>query len=169
MFVVLWTVLRRPLAVLLLAVMVAVVYYWTVTMNWIAPVTRPTRMAALQILAIPRVRCALRLALHAVQAPFTSQSTVSVHYAGPNRDQEFRLVSPGSPLSVAAWIIASSVFGFYLNNFASYGAMFGSIGTMIALMLYLYISAGVLLFGAEVNAAIEHHDAARKRPQAERR
>lgn len=116
LFVALWSVLRWPLAVLLLVVMVAVVYY-----------------------------------------------------AGPNRDQEFRLISPGSVLSVAVWMIASVVFGFYLSNFASYSAMFGSIGTMIALMLYLYISAGVLLFGAEVNAAIEHHDHARKRPLAERR
>jgi membrane protein len=89
-----------------------------------------------------------------------------VYYAGPNTEQRFQLISPGSVLSVTVWIIASMAFGYYVRNFASYSAMFGSIGMVIALLLYLYLTAGVLLFGAEINAVIDHRTAG-KRPLAE--
>jgi membrane protein len=88
-----------------------------------------------------------------------SMAVAIVYYAGPNTEQRFQLISPGSVLSVTVWIIASMAFGYYVRNFASYSAMFGSIGMVIALLLYLYLTAGVLLFGAEINAVIDHPDA----------
>jgi membrane protein len=57
-------------------------------------------------------------------------------------------------LAVLAWIAASFGFSYYVRNFAGYGAIYGSLGTVIVLLLYLFISAAVLLFGAEVNAQI---------------
>ncbi len=48
-------------------------------------------------------------------------------------------------------------YGFYVKNFANYNAMYGSIGAIIILLLYFYLSAAVVLFGAELNAVIEHH------------
>ncbi len=76
----------------------------------------------------------------------------------------FPLHHPGSVLSVIAWIAASLAYGFYVKNFANYNAMYGSIGAIIILLLYFYLSAAVVLFGAELNAVIEHHSEDGKDP-----
>ncbi|KES23215.1 membrane protein [Pseudomonas citronellolis] len=80
-----------------------------------------------------------------------------IYYATPNVKQKFRFITPGSVLAVVAWVAASLAFGFYVKNFADYNAMYGSVGAIIVLLLYFYISAAVLLLGAELNAVIEHH------------
>ena len=54
------------------------------------------------------------------------------------------------------WLAASIGFGIYVQNFANYNATYGSIGAIIVLLLYFYISAAVLLLGAQLNASIEH-------------
>ena len=90
-------------------------------------------------------------------AVFLLMSTVAVvYYVAPNVEQEFRFITPGSVLAVLVWISASLGFGYYAQNFAAYDAMYGSIGAIIIFLLYLYISAAVLLLGAELNAVIEH-------------
>ncbi|RUQ42514.1 YihY/virulence factor BrkB family protein, partial [Corynebacterium pseudodiphtheriticum] len=71
----------------------------------------------------------------------------------------FRFITPGSVLAVVVWIVASLGFGYYVKTFADYNAMYGSIGAIIVLLLYFYISAAVLLLGAEMNAVIEHMSA----------
>ncbi len=80
-----------------------------------------------------------------------------VYYLAPDVEQKFRFITPGSVLAVVVWIAASLGFGFYVQNFANYNATYGSIGAIIVFLLYLYISAAVLLLGAELNAVIEHH------------
>jgi membrane protein len=87
-----------------------------------------------------------------------------LYYVAPNVEQEFRFITPGSVLAVLVWIAASLGFGYYVQNFADYNATYGSIGAIIVLLLYFYISAAVLLFGAELNAVIEHHSAEGKNP-----
>jgi membrane protein len=57
---------------------------------------------------------------------------------------------------VVLWAISSVGFSFYLANFANYGVTYGSLGAAVGLLLYLYLSASVVLAGAEVNAAIYH-------------
>ena len=84
-----------------------------------------------------------------------------VYWAIPNVDQPFRLITPGAALAVVVWLIASLGFSFYVENFAHYSAIYGSLGAAIALLLYFYISAAVLLLGAELNAAI-NSDASRE-------
>ena len=80
----------------------------------------------------------------------------AVYYLAPDVQQQFRFITPGSVLAVLVWIGASLGFGFYAQNFATYSATYGSIGAIIVFLLYLYISSAVLLFGAELNAVIEH-------------
>lgn len=80
-----------------------------------------------------------------------------IYYVAPDVEQDFRFITPGSVLAVVIWIGASLGFGYYVSNFADYNAMYGSIGAIIVLLLYFYISGAVLLLGAEVNAVIEHH------------
>jgi membrane protein len=84
--------------------------------------------------------------------------TVSiVYWAFPNVNHPYRLITPGAVLAVIVWVVASLSFSFYLANFANYSVIYGSLGAAFALLLYFYISATVLLFGAEVNVAIHHH------------
>ena len=80
-----------------------------------------------------------------------------IYYVTPNVEQRFRFITPGSVLAVVLWIAASLGFGYYVKNFADYNAMYGSVGAIIVLLLYFYISSAVLLLGAELNAVIEHH------------
>ena len=80
-----------------------------------------------------------------------------VYWAVPNVNHPYRFITSGAALAVIAWILASLGFSFYLANFASYSAVYGSVGVALALLLYFYISAAVLLFGAEVNAAVHYY------------
>jgi membrane protein len=80
-----------------------------------------------------------------------------VYWTVPNADHAYRFISPGAVLAVIGWVLASLGFSFYLANFATYSVIYGSIGAAFVLLLYFYISAEVLLLGAEVNAAIHHY------------
>jgi membrane protein len=77
-----------------------------------------------------------------------------IYYLGPNIQQPFRYVTPGSVSAVIVWIVASLLFSAYVDNFGNYGATYGSLGGMIVLLLYFFVSAAVLLLGAEINATI---------------
>src|SRR5829696_1929484 len=72
----------------------------------------------------------------------------------PNARQRFRSVVLGAALAVVLWAITSVGFSFYLANFADYGVTYGSLGAAVGLLYYLYLSASVVVLGAEVNAAI---------------
>jgi len=80
-----------------------------------------------------------------------------VYYVAPNVKQDFRYVTPGAVLAVLLWAGVSVAFGYYVSNFADYGATYGSIGTVIVLMLYIYVTALAFLLGGEVNSVIEEH------------
>lgn len=76
---------------------------------------------------------------------------------GPyRRAPKSRWVSVGAVVSLVLWIAASLGFSWYVANFGSYNETYGSIGAIIVLLLWFYISAYVVLFGAELNAEIEH-------------
>jgi membrane protein len=80
-----------------------------------------------------------------------------IYWVFPNVNYSYRLITPGAALAVMVWVLASLGFSFYLANFANYSVIYGSIGVAFVLLLYFYISAEVLLLGAEVNAAIHHY------------
>ena len=77
-----------------------------------------------------------------------------VYYLFPNANQPFRLVTPGAVLAAIVWLAASLGFAYYAANFANYSATYGSLGAIVLLLLYFFISSAVLLFGAEVNAEV---------------
>jgi membrane protein len=77
-----------------------------------------------------------------------------IYYLGPNIDQPFRYVTPGSVSAVVVWIIASLGFSAYVESFGNYGATYGSLGGMVVLLLYFFVSSAVLLLGAQINAVI---------------
>jgi membrane protein len=61
----------------------------------------------------------------------------------------------GSLFATAVWLIASAAFSFYVSNFAHYDKMYGSLGAVIILLFWLYISFYIVLIGAEINAELE--------------
>jgi membrane protein len=78
-----------------------------------------------------------------------------VYRVGPDAQQRFRFVTPGAFLAVLAWIGASLAFNFYVRNIWNVDALYGGVGTIIVLLVYVFISSVIVLFGAEVNAVIE--------------
>jgi membrane protein len=77
-----------------------------------------------------------------------------LYYFAPDVDQPFRWITPGGLIGVLLWVLASAGFSFYVNNFGTYDKTYGSIGVVIILLLYLYISSLTILFGAELNATL---------------
>jgi membrane protein len=77
-----------------------------------------------------------------------------LYYFAPDAEQPFRWITPGGLIGVLLWVLASVIFRFYVSNFGSYDATYGSIGAVIVLLLYLYISSLTILFGAELNATL---------------
>lgn len=69
----------------------------------------------------------------------------------PNIKLRWRDAVPGAALSVASWMILSYLFSFYVDNMAQYSLLYGSLGTIIALMLWLYLSSIILFLGAIIN------------------
>ena len=79
-----------------------------------------------------------------------------VYRYGPNRpDAEWRWITPGSGLATLVWIAATLGFGLYVANFGDYNATYGSLGAVIVFLTWLYLTAYVVLFGAELNSILE--------------
>lgn len=88
---------------------------------------------------------------------FLALGFACIYYFGPDVEQRFRFITPGSVIGVLLLVVASLGFRFYIGNFGNYSATYGSIGAVIILMLWLYIAGLVILVGSEVNAMTEHH------------
>jgi membrane protein len=96
-----------------------------------------------------------RLARWAVAFVTTILVTTLLYYFGPNRKQRWRLVWPGAVLATVLWMLATSGFAWYVRNIGHYNLMYGSIGTGIALLVWMYLMALIALIGCEFNAEYE--------------
>jgi len=79
----------------------------------------------------------------------------SVYYFIPNKKIKIRSVLPGTILSMVCFAMLSIGFSIYVNNFARFSVLYGSIGALFLLMLWLYIAGIILVLGAELNAVLE--------------
>jgi membrane protein len=80
---------------------------------------------------------------------------------GPSRrSPQWRWLSVGSVFATLTWLAGSALLSFYLANYANYDATYGSLGAAIGLMMWMWMSTIVVLFGAELNSEIEHQTAA---------
>ncbi len=83
-------------------------------------------------------------------------SLSALYRYGPHREPaQWRWVTPGSVFATVLWIAASYGFSLYLSEFATYNKTYGSVGGIIILLMWLYLSAYIILLGAETNSAIE--------------
>ncbi|WP_420392063.1 YihY/virulence factor BrkB family protein [Acuticoccus sp.] len=83
--------------------------------------------------------------------------SATVYRIGPSRKPaKWRWIAVGALTVAVGWLAASTLLSWYLSNIANYAAMYGSLGTIIALMFWFYISVYILLLGAELAAETEH-------------
>ena len=75
-----------------------------------------------------------------------------IYHHGLPRTQPWHRVLPGSVLATGLWFASTTIFGWYLRHYADYGVIYGSVGTAIALLIWLYMVSLVILIGAEFNA-----------------
>jgi membrane protein len=79
---------------------------------------------------------------------------------GPSRTKaKWRWLSVGSLVATLLWIAGSAALSYYIRHYANYDATYGSLGTGIGLMMWLWVSTSAILFGAELNAEMEHQTA----------
>lgn len=78
----------------------------------------------------------------------------TLYYLVPARRKDFRYISPGSILATSLFIITSLAFSAYVNNFGQYNKLYGSIGTLIVILIWLYLNSVALLVGFELNVSI---------------
>jgi membrane protein len=95
-----------------------------------------------------------------LQWPFAIALVVSalalVYYYGPDAEQDWVWITPGAALATVLWLGISLGFRLYLQYAGDYNATYGTIGGVIILLLWLYLSGFAILVGAEMNAEIEH-------------
>jgi membrane protein len=78
-----------------------------------------------------------------------------VYYFLPNVKQRFHLITPGSIVAVLAWIGASVGFRLYVGHFSSYTRTYGALGTVVVLLVWLYLSGLMVILGGEINAIVD--------------
>jgi membrane protein len=90
-----------------------------------------------------------------------------IYYFAPDLyDQKWYWITPGSVAGVLLWLLVSSVLRFYLRHFDSYSLTYGSLGAVIILMLWFYLTGVAILLGGKINAEIENAAAQAGIPEA---
>ena len=79
-----------------------------------------------------------------------------VYYFAPDAEQDFVWITPGSVFATILWVLISLAFKFYVARFGAYNATYGTIGGIIVLLTWFYVSSLAILIGAELNSEIEH-------------
>ncbi len=85
-------------------------------------------------------------------------------YAPYSPQRKFRCFSPGALIAVTIWLAASIGFFLYVANFGSYNATYGAFATAVVLLVWIWLTAVALLFGAEVNAVLQHPEEPGEQP-----
>jgi membrane protein len=83
-----------------------------------------------------------------------------IYRCGPSREQaKWRWISWGSAFAAFAWLVLSILFSWYAENFGNFNRTYGSLGAVIGFMTWIWLSAIVILIGAELDAEMEHQTA----------
>ena len=78
-----------------------------------------------------------------------------LYYLGPAKDIRWKFITAGSTLATVLTLVTSSGFSYFVNNFGHYNKVYGSIGTLMVIMLWLHFNSVILLIGFELNASID--------------
>jgi membrane protein len=88
-----------------------------------------------------------------------------IYYLGPHSKHSFRSTQPGALFAIAVWFLGSTGLSFYLNHLSNYNTTYGSMGALVGLMLWFYLTAMAMLVGAELNAEYAKRKASRENPE----
>lgn len=103
----------------------------------------------------------------ALAAVFVVLAFALVYYFGPDlHERHWYWITPGSVIGVALWVAASAALRLYLHFFNSYSKTYGSLGAVIILLLWFYVTGLAFLVGGSVNSVIEHAAAEHGHPEA---
>ncbi|WP_240325557.1 YihY/virulence factor BrkB family protein [Sphingomonas mesophila] len=101
-----------------------------------------------------------KFASYALLLAGAAAGAATLYRYGPDRKKaKWVWITPGSVFAALGWIGLTLGFGFYAANFGNYGKTYGSLATVVVLLTWMYLSAYVLLFGAELNSELEHQTA----------
>lgn len=93
---------------------------------------------------------------------------IALHLLLPNCDYRFRQVWPGAVITVVLWLAMATLFSLYVQNFAQYSVIYGSLGGIMLTLLFFYISGVIFAFGAEINAQLAARSGVRRDAGASR-
>jgi membrane protein len=79
-----------------------------------------------------------------------------IYYFGPDAEQDWAWITPGAVAATILWLLVSLLFKLYIANFTDYEGSYGTVGGVIVVLLWFYVSGIAILAGAELNAEIEH-------------
>ena len=124
----------------------------------------------LHVLNVSSTLFALKIAQWPAAAFLLILALLGLYRFAPNiRRQRLKWLLPGSVFAAVVWLVASILFKVYVRHFSHFGLLYGSLGTLIILMFWFYLSGIVILAGGEINAILEDAAAQRKIPGAKRR
>lgn len=105
----------------------------------------------------PVAATAIKIASWVVAAVLASAAVAALYrYAPARAPAKWRWLTTGSIVATVGWAIMTVGFGWYATNFGNYNATYGALGSVVVLLMWLYLSAYILLLGAELNAELEH-------------
>ena len=92
---------------------------------------------------------------YAVALLATATLNTILYYYGPFRKQRWVAVWPGAILATVLWLAVTGGFAWYVRNITNYNVLYGSVGSSIALLVWMYLLSAIALVGCEFNAEIE--------------
>lgn len=92
----------------------------------------------------------------------------ALYHFTPCKRLTWREVMPGATFSTLGWLVSSLGFAYYVNNFNNYSGVYGSIGAVIVLMLWLYITSIIILLGGEINAQLAFQREGKEKPRGKK-
>ncbi len=111
------------------------------------PAAKPAQFAGWLVLwQVARYGLALLLLLGIVAV---------IYHFGPNIEQRWKFITPGSTFTVTVWLLLGVLFRVYVDRFGQYGETYGAVGGVIILLFFFYLDALVLLVGAEINSEVD--------------
>jgi membrane protein len=130
---------------LLLILAIGLMTFGSALLSWLLPDSVQNSIIVVFLLELLRWLIILGLLLTAISI---------VYYLGPVNQKSFRFISPGSLLATVLIIVTTLGFNFYVDNFSSYNALYGSLGTLMIVLVWIYINSISLIVGFELNASI---------------
>lgn len=110
--------------------------------------------------ASPLAIIAGRLAGYVLMTLGAAGVAATLYRFAPSREQaRWSWITPGSLFAAVSWLLLTLIFSFYVTSVTDYNVTYGSLGTIIILLTWIYLSAYALIFGAELNSEVEHQTA----------